>query len=86
MQLWKKGQQFRWDSISSGKAATAQTSVNILYLQFVQNVLLNDHSLRTLASLTWKYGGSFVGIFTVYGFTTTRYWLFRKRDPTESLC
>ena len=36
------------------------------YLQFGQNVLLNDRSLRTFASLTSKYDGSFMRVFTVY--------------------
>ena len=34
-------------------------------LQFGQNVLLNEHSLRTLPSPTLKYGGSFMQVFTV---------------------
>ena len=36
------------------------------YVQFGQNVLLNDCSLRTFASLTPKYRGSFIRVFTVF--------------------
>ena len=36
------------------------------YLQFKQNVLLNDRSLGTFPILTPKYGGSFMRVFTVF--------------------
>ena len=38
------------------------------YLQFEQNVLLDEHSLSTFASLTPEYGGSFMRVFTVMFF------------------
>ena len=53
------------------------------YQQSGQNVLLNDRSLRTFASLNAKYGGSLIRVFTVLTFFERTYFNYILKKDQE---